>query len=143
MAIFSREEGNALLLSFLAGLSTVLGAVLAVSLLCFGHAVELRRLKLGQPTSVFSLLQVIVRPGPALLGFLLGVAIGVMGLLSVVELWIKNAVDHGVLVVTVALAVGAALYYFAHPFFPDFQQHPHSNEDSQVLTACSSSCAGV
>ena len=77
-------------------------------------------------------LQIIVRPGPALLGFLLGVAIGVMGLLSVVELWIKNAVDNGVASVTLALAVGAGLYYIAHPYFPSFEPHK-SEHDSQVL----------
>lgn len=76
----------------------------------------------------------IIRPGPALLGFLLGVAIGVMGLLSVVELWIKNAIDNGTLSVTLALAIGAGLYYFAHPYFPDFQapSHSHGGGESQA-----------
>ncbi|KAK9806683.1 hypothetical protein WJX73_007886 [Symbiochloris irregularis] len=105
--MFSREEWSALLLSLLAGLSTVLGAILAI----------------------------IVRPGPALLGFLLGVAIGVMGLLSIVELWIKNAVDNGVASVTLALAVGAGLYYIAHPYFPDFEPHKNENETSVSKSA--------
>lgn len=70
--------------------------------------------------------QVIKRPGPALLAFLLGVAIGVMALLSVVELWIRNAVDNGPVWVTLSLGLGAGLYYVAHPYFPDFSPHAHS-----------------
>ena len=65
------------------------------------------------------------------MAFLLGVAIGVMALLSIVELWIRNALDNGVVLVTAALAAGAALYYFVHPFFPDFKPHPRQ-EDAEA-----------
>lgn len=105
--LLSAEERNALLLSTLAGLSTVLGGGLAV----------------------------IKRPGPALLAFLLGVAIGVMALLSVVELWIRNAVDNGPVWVTLSLGLGAGLYYVAHPYFPDFSPHAHSEpQDAKELS---------
>lgn len=61
-----------------------------------------------------------------------------MGLLSVVELWLKNALDNGVASVTLALAVGAGLYYLAHPYFPDFE--PHKSE--HVNQVCSAAEAG-
>lgn len=89
--------------------------------------------------------QVLRRPGPALLAFLLGVAIGVMGLLSIAELWIWNAIDNGPLWVTVFVAAGAALFYVVHPYFPDFQTHPpqqHHDSDTQVglVSSTQASC---
>lgn len=64
--------------------------------------------------------QIIKRPEDALLAFLLGTAIGVMFTLSVAEMWIHNAMEHGWLEVTGAVLVGALLYQVVQPFLPDF-----------------------
>jgi len=61
------------------------------------------------------------QPDDSSLAFLLGLALGVMATLSVVELWLNNALAHGVLPVTLATLLGAAAYYFAQPFFPEFE----------------------
>jgi hypothetical protein len=61
------------------------------------------------------------KPDDAALAFLLGLALGVMLTLSVVELWVKNAMEHGWLAISAATLAGAALYYFAQPFFPEFE----------------------
>lgn len=42
-------------------------------------------------------------------------------LLSIVELWIHNSIEHGFLGVTACLAGGGALYLAIHPWIPDFQ----------------------
>ena len=55
-------------------------------------------------------MQIIKRPDAALLAFLLGMAFGVMVLLSVVELWLHNGLEHGFVWVTASLLGGAALY---------------------------------
>ena len=49
-------------------------------------------------------------------------------LLSIVELWIHNAVEHGFLGVSASLAGGAALYLAIHPWIPDFQGHSSSTQ---------------
>lgn len=66
-------------------------------------------------------LQVIKKPDDALLAFLLGTAIGVMALLSVVEMWLHNAMQHGWPGVTAAVLAGALLYQLVQPFLPDFK----------------------
>ncbi|KAK9816965.1 hypothetical protein WJX72_007575 [[Myrmecia] bisecta] len=101
---FSEEEKYALLLSTLAGLSTSIGGAIAI----------------------------IRRPGDGLLAFLLGLAIGVMVTLSVAEMFIRNALEHGVLSVSTSVAVGAGLYYFAQPYLPDFD-HSKDQEASNAL----------
>ena len=95
IAMFDRGEQHALLLSTLAGLSTSIGGGIAI----------------------------VKKPGNDLLSFLLGVAIGVMATLSVLEMWLHNALEHGPLAITAAAAAGVALYYAAQPYFPDFEQH--------------------
>lgn len=55
-------------------------------------------------------LQIIRRPDDSLLALLLGTAIGVMFTLSVAEMWIHNAMEHGWLGVTGAVLLGALLY---------------------------------
>jgi zinc transporter, ZIP family len=76
------------------------------------------------------------KPDDASLAFLLGLALGVMATLSIVELWIKNGLEHGFFAISVALAGGVLLYYVAQPFFPEFEvraqkiaenRHPHSS----------------
>ena len=64
------------------------------------------------------------KPDDATLAFLLGLALGVMATLSLVELWIKNAAVHGFVMITVSLAAGFLLYYVAQPFFPEFEVRP-------------------
>lgn len=88
-------EQYALLLSTLAGLSTSIGGGIAI----------------------------VKKPGNDLLSFLLGIAIGVMATLSVLEMWLHNAAEHGVVGITAAAAAGVALYYVAQPYFPDFVDH--------------------
>ena len=61
------------------------------------------------------------KPDDATLAFLLGLALGVMLTLSVVELWVKNALEHGWVAISVATLAGAALYYFAQPFSPSLR----------------------
>ena len=91
--VLNKGEQHALLLSTLAGLSTSIGGAIAI----------------------------VRKPGNDLLSFLLGIAIGVMATLSVLEMWLHNAVEHGPLAITAATAVGVALYYVAQPYFPDFE----------------------
>ncbi len=61
------------------------------------------------------------KPSDDHLSFLLGIAIGVMMLLSVVEMWIHNAMEHGWIQVTVAVSFGATLYRIVQPLLPAFQ----------------------
>ena len=96
--MLDRGEQHALLLSTLAGLSTSIGGAIAI----------------------------VKKPGNDLLSFLLGVAIGVMATLSVLEMWLHNAAEHGPAAITAATAAGVALYYAAQPYFPDFEQHEAS-----------------
>lgn len=56
-----------------------------------------------------------------MLAFLLGTAIGVMFVLSVAEMWIHNAIEHGWPGVTAAMLCGALLYQLISPFLPDFE----------------------
>ncbi|KAK9835162.1 hypothetical protein WJX81_002306 [Elliptochloris bilobata] len=99
----SKDEQYALLLSTLAGLSTSIGGLIAI----------------------------IKRPGPALLSFLLGLAIGVMVTLSVAEMWLRNALEHGFLRVSASVACGSALYFFVQPFLPDFEEHDHGKKGTE------------
>jgi len=137
----SRDEQYALLLSTLAGLSTSIGGAIAVrvySVACRRTHV-LRTLRaLGHPPVVTCRptgAQIIKRPGPALLSFLLGLAIGVMATLSVAEMFIRNALEHGALRVSASVAAGAAMYYFVQPFLPDFVEHEHGKKGSDVRRA--------
>ena len=93
--MLDKGDQHALLLSTLAGLSTSIGGAIAI----------------------------VKKPGNDLLSFLLGVAIGVMATLSVLEMWLHNAVEHGPVAITAATAAGVALYYAAQPYFPDFETH--------------------
>jgi len=93
--MLDKGDQHALLLSTLAGLSTSIGGAIAI----------------------------VKKPGNDLLSFLLGIAIGVMATLSVLEMWLHNAVEHGPVAITAATAAGVALYYAAQPYFPDFETH--------------------
>lgn len=93
--MLDKGDQHALLLSTLAGLSTSIGGAIAI----------------------------VKKPGNDLLSFLLGIAIGVMATLSVLEMWLHNAVEHGPIAITAATAAGVALYYAAQPYFPDFETH--------------------
>lgn len=87
----------------------------------------------GLCTSIGAAAAVVKRPDDALLAFLLGIAIGVMFLLSLVELWLRNAAEHGWAEVTFAVLLGALAYQLLQPFIPDFQPevlvHSAASED--------------
>ena len=154
MFSFSPEERHALLLSTLAGLSTSIGGAIAVSVLpgcqlmpvipaaCTTNAPV--RQKFASPTRSSIMhaplcivcLQIVKRPGPGLLSFLLGIAIGVMVTLSALEMYIRNAYEHGFWGITLAAGCGVALYYFVQPFLPDFADHSHEKKSAEVRTEC-------
>ena len=75
------------------------------------------------------------KPGNDLLSFLLGIAIGVMATLSVLEMWLHNAAEHGIVGITAAAAAGVALYYVAQPYFPDFVDHQQVVKHSYSMSA--------
>jgi ZIP family zinc transporter len=72
----------------------------------------------GLATSVGGLIAVWKKPDQKLLAFLLGTAIGVMAMLSVVELYVKNVIENGFVGVTLATGAGALLYVFLEPLLP-------------------------
>ena len=55
-----------------------------------------------------------------------------MATLSVAEMWLRNALEHGVRRVSASVACGAALYYFVQPFLPDFVEHDHGKKGTEV-----------
>jgi ZIP family zinc transporter len=69
----------------------------------------------------FLLDQIVRKPDESMLAFLLGTAVGVMFVLSVGEMWIHNAMEHGWLGITTAMLCGALLYQAISPFLPDFE----------------------
>jgi hypothetical protein len=133
----SKPEIRALGLSTFAGLSTSVGAGIAV--VCFtAHlpaAIVSRKLSTSHP-EVWALLRYaqyqqvwfesmlwaqVRKPDDSTLAFLLGLAMGVMLTLSVVELWLKNAMENGWATITMATLMGAGVYYVLQPFFPEFE----------------------
>lgn len=67
-------------------------------------------------------MQIVRKPGNQLLAALLGVAIGVMATLSIAEMLVRNAMEHGWTGISLACAAGALTYYLLQPYFPDFEQ---------------------
>jgi zinc transporter ZupT len=61
------------------------------------------------------------KPDDSTLAFLLGLAMGVMLTLSIIELWIKNAMANGWPIITMATMMGAGMYYVLQPLFPEFE----------------------
>jgi ZIP family zinc transporter len=110
MPFLSSQEAYALALTTFAGLSTCIGAGFAI----------------------------VRQPDDALLALLLGNAMGVMLLLSVWEMWLHNAMEHGWPEITIAFALGALIYQLIQPFIPEFgsqhseagQAHPSELEKS-------------
>lgn len=91
------------------------------------------------------------QPDDALLALLLGNAIGVMLLLSVYEMWLHNAAEHGWAEISLAFALGALLYQVVQPFIPEFGTHhlaepghQHHSELEKVGAGggCSRGCVG-
>lgn len=70
------------------------------------------------------------KPNDATLAFLLGLAVGVMATLSVIELWIKNAIDNGGVPTSLAVAGGVLLYKLLQPYFPEFEVRHSSHHSS-------------
>jgi ZIP family zinc transporter len=73
----------------------------------------------GGSTAIGGAIGVLKKPNDSHLAFLLGVAIGVMMLLAVLEMWIHNALEHGPAAVTVAFVLGAGAYRLLQPLLPD------------------------
>ena len=88
--LFDAADQYALLLSLLAGLATSVGGTIAVW----------------------------KKPDQKLLAFLLGLAIGVMSCLSVVELYVKNVIENGFMGITLAMVAGAMTYVVLEPLLP-------------------------
>ena len=88
--MFDGDDQYALFLSFLAGLATSVGGIIAV----------------------------MKKPDQKMLAFLLGTAIGVMATLSLVELYVKNLLQNGFVEVTVAMCIGAVVYLVLEPLLP-------------------------
>ncbi|KDD76665.1 pyruvate kinase [Helicosporidium sp. ATCC 50920] len=96
--MFDASERWAIYLSTLAGLSTTLGGLIAV----------------------------VRRPDDAMLAFLLGTAIGVMLVLSVMEMWVHNAMEHGWYGSTISFLAGTLIYQLVQPLLPDGDPRPAS-----------------
>ena len=73
----------------------------------------------GGSTTIGGLIGVLRRPNDSTLAFLLGVAIGVMMLLAVVEMLVHNALEHGAGPVTLGFLAGAGAYRLVQPLLPD------------------------
>ena len=71
-----------------------------------------------------------------MLAFLLGTAVGVMFVLSVAEMWIHNAIEHGWPGMTAAMLCGALLYQIISPFLPDFET-PATAASEQLFNSTS------
>lgn len=87
----------------------------------------------------FTTTQILKRPDDALLAFLLGTAIGVMFLLSIAEMWIHNAMQHGWPAITGAALCGALLYQVIQPFLPNFEGQGEASvsvESIKVMYTC-------
>lgn len=65
----------------------------------------------GLSTSLGALLAVIKRPDQTAMAFLLGLAAGVMTCVSLVELIVRNALEHNALLVLLSAGLGALAYY--------------------------------
>lgn len=78
-------------------------------------------------------MQVISRPSESLLAFLLGTAIGVMALLSFVEMLVHNALQNGWIAVSFSFTCGALLYRILQPLLPDFN-HSQLSDKVQAST---------
>lgn len=117
------DARHALALSTLAGLSTTIGAAAAVRGAEWGRGGGGGRDGNGAPTDdarpPFRSPQVVRRPGPADLAFLLGLAVGVMGVLAVGEMYLHAASVHGFWPVTLAFAGGALTYLALQPLLPE------------------------
>ena len=83
------------------------------------------------------LLQIVKKPDQKLLAALLGVAIGVMGSLSLLELLIRNALDHGIFAVSFSMTLGLATYHLLQPYLPDFDKSLQTaNQDQVRISVC-------
>ena len=89
--MFDEHEKRALTLSTLAGLTTSVGGMLAVT----------------------------KKPDARALAALLGVAIGVMTSLSLIELYLKAAIERGFVTITAATLLGAGTYACIAPLLPN------------------------
>lgn len=73
----------------------------------------------GLSTSIGGLISINLSHNEATLAFLLGSAVGVMGTVSVAELWIRKAVEHQAwLGISAAVAAGAVVFAVLDPLLP-------------------------
>ena len=75
----------------------------------------------GGATTIGGLIAVWRRPDEAMLALMLGLAFGVMVLLSVVELLVRNAMEGQPGTVVLFFALGGAAYYLLAPFIPEVE----------------------
>lgn len=71
-------------------------------------------------------------PNHATMAVFLGVAIGVMVTVSMVELVIKNAMEHNALLVLASTSVGALAYYLLEPLIPGKSDNHHNHNHRYV-----------
>ena len=63
---------------------------------------------------------------------LLGVALGVMATVSIVELIVKNAMEVDAFMVCAAAMCGGLTYYMLEPLFPRMEEHTHASAQAKV-----------
>lgn len=67
------------------------------------------------------------------MAFLLGIAIGVMGSLSILEMYLHNAMQNGFAGVTIASVSGAVVFYLINPYFPEFDVSTFNEQVASFL----------
>eukprot|EP00878_Enallax_costatus_P042379 GHUV01049718.1.p1 GENE.GHUV01049718.1~~GHUV01049718.1.p1 ORF type:complete len:117 (+),score=30.38 GHUV01049718.1:553-903(+) len=78
----------------------------------------------GLSTSIGAVIAIMHTPDEAMLAFLLGTAIGVMGTVSCVELWWHKAAQHSSWpAITAAVAAGAVVFALLDPLLPKPPDH--------------------
>jgi len=114
-----------MLLSSLAGGSTVIGGIVGVR---FGsdrtsllQGASFKKNASPHPLPFNICAQVLRRPNDHVLAFLLGTAIGVMMVLAVLEMWFHSALLYGWGRITAGVGAGALAYRILQPWLPDFE----------------------
>jgi len=72
----------------------------------------------GLSTSLGGIIAIIHKPGHEVMALLLGMAIGVMATVSIVELIVRNALENDTFLVLGSALGGGMVYYILEPFFP-------------------------
>lgn len=86
----------------------------------------------GLSTTAGALVAVIRKPSTQVMAGLLGVALGVMATVSILELLIKNAMEMDALLVCAACLAGGLAYYMLEPLFPKMEDHTHASAQAKA-----------